>query len=287
MSLVTKRPSAANTTSLQPAKKLKKHHPGHKVSSVTDTQKLKALDDPLNGLMLSLQVDTDILKPNEVATESLLPALSTLLTPQDNISEQLEYSLPAPSQAVLQDTLQPTHIPEHDFKCPVDVSATVLAAVTVRSTEEAPGTAESTSVMHPNKASKTARNLCALDWCAEMKQKKLKLLTKKFEAYWNKLKECPDQLKIWNEKSAALMSGKGYSISHDFLHSALKEFSLGLNHGLNRTFGPVPLWFSPQSRCQPELDHIQFLVLALGEQFDFGLDGSPTILNPELAIKKS
>ncbi|KAG1829549.1 hypothetical protein F4604DRAFT_1671068 [Suillus subluteus] len=134
---------------------------------------------------------------------------STLPTPQDNISEQLEYSLPAPSQAVLQDTLQPTHIPEHDSERLVDVSVTDLAVVTVRPTEEAPGTAESTSVMRPNKASKTARNLCALEWCAEMKQKKLKPLTKEFEAYWNKLKECPDQLKIWNEKSTALMSGKG------------------------------------------------------------------------------
>ncbi|KAG1890110.1 hypothetical protein F4604DRAFT_647685 [Suillus subluteus] len=121
---------------------------------------------------------------------------STLPTPQDNISEQLEYSLPTPSQAVLQDTLQPTHIPEHDSERLVDVSVTDLAAVTVRPTEEAPGAAESTSVMRPNKASKTARNLCALEWCAEMKQKKLKPLTKEFEAYWNKLKECPDQLKV-------------------------------------------------------------------------------------------
>lgn len=57
--------------------------------------------------MPRLRVVTDILKPNEVTAELLLPAPSTLLTPQDNVSEQPEHSLPA--QAVLGDTLQPTH----------------------------------------------------------------------------------------------------------------------------------------------------------------------------------
>ncbi|KAG2356488.1 hypothetical protein BDR07DRAFT_1380767 [Suillus spraguei] len=124
--------------------------------SVTDTQELevRALDDPLNGLTPSIRVDTDILKPNK---ELLPPAPSTLHPPPDNISEQLQIEDSLPPQAVLQDVLQPTHVLECDSKRPIDISATVLAAVIVRPNEEAPGATESISVMRPNKASKTAR----------------------------------------------------------------------------------------------------------------------------------
>ncbi|KAG1756114.1 hypothetical protein EDB19DRAFT_1823521 [Suillus lakei] len=149
----------------------------------------QAIDDPLSGLTPSLRVNLDTLKQSEIPTELSTSPPSLLLTLQDNISEDL----------------QPTTVPECDSENPVDLVAMVLPAVIVPcASDEVTCTVESTTiesidsrVLRPNKASKTARNLCALEWCVEMKKQKLKPFTKEFDAYWKKLsKDHLDQIKV-------------------------------------------------------------------------------------------
>ncbi|KAG0701874.1 hypothetical protein DFH29DRAFT_875607 [Suillus ampliporus] len=65
-----------------------------------------------------------------------------------------------------------------------------------------------TSIMHPNKTSTIARNLCALNWCADMKQKKQRAFVKDIETYWNDLIKNPMQYQFWKDQSTTTSSTK-------------------------------------------------------------------------------
>jgi hypothetical protein len=147
-------------------KKYKKNHPGHEVSSVTNTQELEvrvrlvrghnhsqkapqAVYDPLSGLTPSLRVNLDTLKQSEIPTKLSTSPPSLLLTLQDNISKGF----------------QPTTVPECASKHPVDLVAMDLCTVIMPcASDVVTSTVESTTiesihsrVLHQNKASKTAR----------------------------------------------------------------------------------------------------------------------------------
>ncbi|KAG1867136.1 hypothetical protein C8R48DRAFT_761382 [Suillus tomentosus] len=133
----------------------------------------QAFDNSLNGLMPRLRVVTDILKPNEVTVELLLPAPSTLLTPQDTYPNNL-------STASLLKLFLGTL-----FNLPM--------------------------LLNVNKTRKTTRNLGTLEWHGEIKEAQTAHKEIRGSLEYLKLNEYRDQLKIWNEKPTALMppSGKG------------------------------------------------------------------------------